>query len=80
MGFLKKQWKLFLIASLTLGLAPFNPPHILGKIRWIMGGNAFSGPDAMQTEDYFDALLHGIPWLLLIISAVLNLYSKYAQK
>ena len=31
------NWKLFLIASLTLGLAPFNPPHIWGKIQWILG-------------------------------------------
>lgn len=39
---LKNNWKLFLIASLTLGLAPFTPPHIWGKIQWIFGGNAFS--------------------------------------
>jgi hypothetical protein len=39
---LKNNWNLFLLASLTLGLAPFNPPHIWGKIQWIFGGNAFS--------------------------------------
>ena len=38
---LKNNWKFFLIASLTLGLAPFNPPHIVGKLKWIFGGNAF---------------------------------------
>ena len=28
-----------LIASLTLGLAPFSPePHIWGKLKWILGG------------------------------------------
>ena len=72
---LKHHWKLFLIASLSLGLAPFNPPHILGKLQWIMGGNAFSGEDAMQTKDWFDMLLHGSPWLLLLISIVLNLFA-----
>ena len=71
---LKKNWKLFLIASLTLGLAPFNPPHILGKIQWILGGNAFSGDDAMQLQDWFDVLLHGSPWILLLISFILNLF------
>lgn len=69
---LKNNWKLFLIASLTLGLAPFNPPHIWGKIQWILGGNAFSGKDAMQAQDWFDVVLHGTPWILLIISLVLN--------
>jgi len=73
---LRKNWSLFLIASLTLGLAPFNPPHIVGKIQWIMGGNAFSGDFAMQPQDWFDVLLHGSPWVLLFISVVLNLFKK----
>lgn len=72
---LKQNWKLFLIASLTLGLAPFNSPHIVGKLRWITGGNAFSGEKAMQFHDVFDVFLHGTPWLLLLISIVLNLSS-----
>ncbi|MAD96211.1 MAG: hypothetical protein CMB99_02690 [Flavobacteriaceae bacterium] len=67
---LEKNWKLFLLASLTLGLAPFNPPHIVGKIKWILGGNAFSGPDAMKAMDYFDVLLHGSPWVLLLLSLI----------
>ena len=73
---LRKNWSLFLIASLTLGLAPFNPPHIVGKIQWILGGNAFSGEHAMQGQDWFDVLLHGTPWVLLIISVGLNLFKK----
>ena len=67
---LKDNWKLFLAASLTLGLAPFNPPHIVGKIKWIMGGNAFSGPYAMKGMDYFDVILHGTPWILLLLSLI----------
>ncbi|PWG04747.1 hypothetical protein DIS07_12305 [Polaribacter aquimarinus] len=73
---MKNNWKLFLVASLTLGLAPFNPPHILGKIQWVLGGNAFSGENAMQTQDWFDVVLHGTPWLLLIISLFLNFFKK----
>ena len=68
MGAFKKNWKLFLVASLTLGLAPFNPPHIVGKIEWILGGNAFSGAHAMQPMDYFDAILNGAPWVFLLMS------------
>lgn len=73
---LKENWKLFLIASLTLGLAPFNPPHLLGKIQWILGGNAFSSDKGMQAQDWFDVLLHGLPWLLLLLSGILNLTSQ----
>ncbi|MDX1349081.1 MAG: hypothetical protein R3279_02475 [Putridiphycobacter sp.] len=75
---LKSNWKLFLIASLTLGLAPFSPPHIWGKLQWIAGGGAFSGEAPMQAIDWFDFLMHGAPWLLLIVSGILNLvdYTK----
>ena len=76
---LKQNWKLFLIASLTLGLAPFNPPHIVGKIQWILGGNAFGSEKGMQPEDWFDVLLHGSPWVLLIISILLNLFALLAK-
>lgn len=50
-----------LLIALTLGLAPFSPqPHILGKIKWLKGGGV-----GMQALDYFDTLLHGLPWLWL---------------
>ncbi|MGA1149781.1 MAG: hypothetical protein ACO3UL_01730 [Flavobacteriaceae bacterium] len=52
------------LATITLGLAPFLPePHIVGKIRWLMGGGVGMGP-----MDYFDVLLHGAPWLWLFFS------------
>lgn len=76
---LKDNWKLFLLASLTLGLAPFNPPHILGKLQWILGGNAFSAEHGMQGQDWFDVLLHGSPWVLLLISIILNLFATKAK-
>jgi hypothetical protein len=51
-----------LIISLTLGLAPFYPePHILGKVKWVMGGAV-----GMQPMDWFDFVLHGAPWVILI--------------
>ena len=70
---------MFLIMSLTLGLAPFKPPHIVGKLAWIAGGNAFSGEQAMQFKDWFDVLLHGSPWVLLVISIVLNLSASLVK-
>jgi apolipoprotein N-acyltransferase len=50
-----------IIASLTLGLAPFTPePHIVGKLRWIAGG-----ADGMIATDWLDTIMHGAPWLWL---------------
>lgn len=50
-----------LLASLTLGLAPFVPePHIVGKIRWVAGGAV-----GMKAIDWFDLVLHGTPWAWL---------------
>jgi len=59
-----KRNKLLLpiLAVLTLGLAPFFPePHFFGKIRWILGGG-----EGMQLADYFDFLMHGLPWFFLV--------------
>ncbi len=49
------------MASLTLGLAPFLPePHLVGKIRWVAGGAVGMGP-----MDWFDLAMHGAPFLWL---------------
>lgn len=66
------DWRLLLMLSLTLGLAPFFPePHIFGKLRWIAGG-----ANGMQVMDWFDALFHGFPWLLLIRVGALKIYNS----
>ena len=55
-----------ILASLTLGLAPFVPePHVLGKIRWVLGG-----AKGMQIMDWGDLAMHGAPWLWLIFTIV----------
>ncbi|MEZ4316287.1 MAG: hypothetical protein R3F61_02235 [Myxococcota bacterium] len=54
-----------LLASLTLGLAPFTPePHLVGKIRWVAGGAV-----GMQAGDWFDLVMHGAPWVWLLGAA-----------
>ena len=66
------KWTLLIGASLTLGLAPFVPePHILGKLRWVAGGG-----NGMQMMDYFDLLLHGTPWILLLYNIGLEIGKK----
>ena len=52
---------LFVVAALTLGLAPFIPePHIWEKLKMLAGGTL------KRPIDIFDLLLHATPWLLLI--------------
>lgn len=69
MKFIKENTSLFLIASLTLGLAPFTPePHLWGKIKWILGGAV-----GMQPIDWFDFFMHGTPFLLLLLSLLLKI-------
>jgi uncharacterized protein (TIGR01777 family) len=56
-----------LLASLTLGLAPFAPePHLVGKARWVLGG-----AHGMGTNDWLDMLMHGAPWVWLAWSCTL---------
>ncbi|MCS7036451.1 MAG: hypothetical protein RMJ33_04235 [Saprospiraceae bacterium] len=62
------DWKIVLMLCLTIGLAPFVPePHLLGKIRWVAGGAV-----GMQPMDWFDLLMHGFPWLLLLRLLILK--------
>ena len=68
------DWRLVILLCLTLGLAPFFPePHIYGKLKWMLGG-----AEGMTIMDWFDFLLHGLPFVLLIRLIYINiaLYSK----
>jgi len=61
-----------MVLSLTLGLAPFFPePHIVGKVRWLMGGG-----EGMRAMDYFDLLFHGATWIYLVALLAIKLVSK----
>ena len=69
---LLNDWKLVLLLCLTLGLAPFFPePHIWGKLKWIVGG-----ANNMQPMDWFDTLMHGVPFLLLIRLIIVKFTTK----
>lgn len=67
-----EDWRIIILLCLTLGLAPFFPePHLFGKIRWIAGG-----AHGMKFIDWFDVLLHGLPFVLLIRIIFLKFLSK----
>ena len=56
------SWTFVLIFSLTLGLAPFVPePHVLEKLTMLFNG------ELAKPVDIFDLLLHGTPWVLLML-------------
>jgi len=69
---LLNDWRIIILLCLTLGLAPFFPePHIIGKIKWLVGG-----ANGMTLKDYFDVLLHGFPFVLLIRFVILKFNKK----
>ncbi len=66
----KLSWGMLIIACLTLGLAPFNPPHIWEKLQMLSKGQL------VRPIDWFDLVLHGTPWVLLVLKAVAALLKK----
>ena len=69
---LLNDFRLIILLCLTLGLAPFFPePHLWGKLKWIAGG-----AKGMKAMDWFDVVLHGFPWVLLIRIFILKINKK----
>ena len=65
---------ILIVLSFTLGLAPFTPePHLWEKLKMLVSG------ELGEPIDIFDLLLHGSPWLLLIVKLLLPLTSKPEQ-
>ena len=57
----KSQLLNALLFCVVPGLLPFSAePHIVGKVRWVMGGGV-----GMEPMDYFDLFLHGSPFVYL---------------
>lgn len=55
---------LVLLACLTLGLAPFAPPHLWEKLLMLRR------LELSRPIDWLDLLLHGAPWMVLVLSLV----------
>ena len=63
-------WGLLIIACLTIGLAPFAPPHIVEKLQ-MLGDGTLTKP-----IDWFDMLMHGTPWLLTVAKGLALLLDR----
>ncbi len=71
MEFIRKlPWILLIMACLTLGLAPFAPPHIWEKLLMLAKGQL------TKPIDWFDLVLHALPWVLLVMKAAGILVQK----
>jgi hypothetical protein len=57
-------WIVVGLLCLTIGLAPFNPPHLVEKLQMLVQGRL------VRPIDWFDFLLHAAPWLLLVLKGV----------
>lgn len=65
MAFLDKiSWSVILVGCLTLGLAPFAPPHLFEKLSMLSNGTL------KKPIDWFDLFFHAAPWLLAILKGV----------
>jgi hypothetical protein len=54
-------WALIALLCLTLGLAPYAPPHVYEKLQMLFQGRLD------RPIDWFDLLLHSLPWVLLLL-------------
>lgn len=63
-------WLVVILACLTLGLAPFAPPHVWEKLTMLAAG------ELHRPIDLFDLAFHGAPWLLLAAKAVAALAAR----
>lgn len=57
-------WTILILLCLTLGLAPFTPPHLWEKLVMLFRG------ELVRAVDWFDFLMHGTPWALLVLKVV----------
>ena len=58
------SWGVVILACATLGLAPFTPPHVVEKLGMLWKG------ELTRPIDWFDLVMHGAPWVLLVLKAV----------
>ena len=49
-------WSIVILACLTLGLAPFTPPHLWEKLQMLSRG------ELVRPLGWADLLLHAAPW------------------
>jgi len=64
------SWGLVAVLVLTLGLAPYKPPHVWEKLQMLVKGQL------VKPLDWFDLCLHGFAWVVLVIKIFLTMKGK----
>lgn len=64
------SWGWIALVCVTLGLAPFNPPHVLEKLGMLSRG------ELVRPIDWFDLVMHGAPWVVLVLKAAAVLLQR----
>lgn len=64
------NWVIIIVLCITIGLAPFSPPHIIEKLSMLIKGKL------IKPLDWFDLILHGFPWIILILKITAFLIKK----
>ena len=67
---LNVSWAHLVMFCLLLGLAPFNPPHIYEKLVLLFSWSL------TKPIDVFDLLMHGLPWILLLLKIFYWIFEK----
>jgi hypothetical protein len=63
-------WTPVVLLCLTLGLAPFRPPHLVEKLQLLFRG------ELVKPIDWFDLFLHGAPWVVLLAKIVVSIFGR----
>jgi hypothetical protein len=61
------EWSILILFCLTLGLAPYAPPHLFEKINMLIKGTL------KRPIDWIDLVFHSIPWILLFIKVIVTM-------
>jgi len=68
---MKHNLKYAIVGSLTLGLMPYVPhPHIWKQLKNLWYGRT------MLTMDWLDLVMHGAPWVILIVILIGMAFEK----
>ncbi len=66
----KLPLSILIILSLTLGLAPFFPPHLLEKIKMLLE------VQVVRPIDWFDLVMHATHWVFLDLKLLMTAISR----
>ena len=62
----KLPWSILIFLCLTLGLAPFFPPHLFEKIKLLLEGQL------VRPIDWFDLVMQSTPWVFLVLKLLMT--------